>query len=299
MISDQKRGAMDMTAAMLISGTIGFFVLSSGLDPVTLVFWRCIFGAATLVAICLWLGLFHRTAMTGRQLLWAILGGMAIVANWLLLFAAYPYVSISIATTVYNTQPFMLLVLGGLVFGERVSAGKLAWLALAFIGVILIISVGGHEGHAGASGNYLLGVAFALGAAFLYAIAAVVAKALKGVPPHLVALIHVTTGAVMLAPLMAGKALPQAMEAWASVATLGVVHTGVMYILLYSAIQKLPTHMTGALSFIYPIAAILVDRLAFGAELQPLQFLGGGLILLAAAGNSLGWTWPASRKQSA
>jgi drug/metabolite transporter (DMT)-like permease len=51
--------------------------------------------------------------------------------------------------------------------------------------------------------------------------------------------------------------------------TLGIVHTGLMYVLLYGAIQKLPTALTGALSFIYPIAAIFVDWFAFGHRLQP------------------------------
>jgi drug/metabolite transporter (DMT)-like permease len=63
-----------------------------------------------------------------------------------------------------------------------------------------------------------------------------------------------------------------------------------MYILLYGAIQKLPTHLTGALSFIYPVVAILVDYLAFDHRLQPLQLLGIAAILLAAAGMTLGWS---------
>ena len=71
---------------------------------------------------------------------------------------------------------------------------------------------------------------------------------------------------------------------------MGVVHTGLMYVLLYGAIQKLPIHLTGALSFIYPVAAILVDRLAFGHALQPLQIAGAAVILIAAAGMNLGWT---------
>jgi drug/metabolite transporter (DMT)-like permease len=70
----------------------------------------------------------------------------------------------------------------------------------------------------------------------------------------------------------------------------GVVHTGLMYVLLYGAIQKLPTHLTGALSFIYPVAAILVDRFAFGHTLQPMQIAGAAVILLAAAGMNLGWS---------
>jgi EamA-like transporter family. len=62
-----------------------------------------------------------------------------------------------------------------------------------------------------------------------------------------------------------------------------------MYVLLYGAIQKLPTSMTGALSFIYPVVAIIVDRVAFGQKLAWIQVLGAVLILFAAAGVNLGW----------
>lgn len=47
-----RRGTLEMTAAMLISGTIGWFVLVSGQPVLDVVFWRCVFGAATLLLIC-------------------------------------------------------------------------------------------------------------------------------------------------------------------------------------------------------------------------------------------------------
>ena len=59
--------------------------------------------------------------------------------------------------------------------------------------------------------------------------------------------------------------------------------------LLYGAIQKLPVAMTGALSFVYPVVAIAVDRIAFGQSLAWTQVLGALLILLAAAGVNFGW----------
>lgn len=65
---------------------------------------------------------------------------------------------------------------------------------------------------------------------------------------------------------------------------LGIVHTGIMYQLLYSAIQKLPTPVTGSLSFIYPLVAMVVDYLVFHHALSAVQLLGGMLILFAAAG---------------
>ena len=53
--------------------------------------------------------------------------------------------------------------------------------------------------------------------------------------------------------------------------------------------------LTGALSFIYPIAAIFVDWFAFGHQLQTLQWIGVAAILLAAAGMQQGWGLKARR----
>ncbi|WP_210644858.1 DMT family transporter [Pseudomonas sp. Tri1] len=282
-----RRGSLEMTAAMLISGTIGWFVLVSGLPVLDVVFWRCVFGAATLLLICAGFGFLRPGILTRTTFLLAVLSGVAIVGNWVLLFASYSRASIAIGTAVYNVQPFMLVGLAALFLGEKITAQKLFWLAVSFLGMLAIVSAHGEQGQGG--GDYLLGIALALGAALLYAIAALIIKRLTGTPPHLIALIQVSTGVLLLAPWANFSALPQHAEAWASLLTLGMVHTGVMYVLLYSAIQRLPTAVTGALSFIYPIAAIFVDWFAFGHCLEPLQWLGVAAILLAAAGMQQGW----------
>jgi drug/metabolite transporter (DMT)-like permease len=285
LMHQQVRGTAEMTAAMMISGTIGWFVLISGQPVLSVVFWRCTFGALTLMAICAGLGLF-RGQLNRRVIAIAALGGAAIVINWLLLFASYSRASISIATAVYNTQPFMLVAMGVVVFREKLTANKLVWLALAFGGMLLIV----QSSHADSVGsNYFAGIAMALGAAFFYALAAIAAKKLTGTPPHLIALIQVCVGVLMLAPFASFTALPHSLQSWSILVTLGAIHTGLMYILLYGAIQKLPTHLTGSLSFIYPIVAILVDYVAFGHRLGITQLAGAATILIAAAGTNLGW----------
>lgn len=282
------RGSLEMTVAMLISGTIGWFVLVSGQPVLDVVFWRCVFGAGALLLICGAFGFLRKDILTSRRFLLAVLSGVAIVGNWVLLFASYSRASIAIGTAVYNVQPFILVGLAALFLGEKITAQKLSWLALAFAGMLAIVSAHGEQGAVGS--DYLLGIVLALGAALLYAFAALLIKHLSGTPPHLIALIQVCTGVLLLAPWAHFDALPQQPSAWASLVTLGVLHTGVMYVLLYGAIQKLPTALTGALSFIYPIAAIAVDWLAFGHRLQALQWLGVAAILLAVAGMQQGWS---------
>jgi drug/metabolite transporter (DMT)-like permease len=282
-----RRGAAEMTMAMLMSGTIGWLVVSSQQSPFNVVFFRCIFGGATLALVCAMLGLFRRKLFSWKMFGLALLGGVAIVINWVLLFAAYSRASISMATAVYNTQPFMLVALGAVVFRERISASTLVWLAVAFVGLVFVVKV--EPAVLAVPGQYLVGVAYAVGAAAMYAVSSIITKRLKGTPPHLIALIQVSLGVLLLAPFVHFDALPTNGAQWLELVVLGVVNTGLMYVLLYGAIQKLPTSMTGALSFIYPVVAIIVDRVAFGQTLAWIQVLGAVLILLAAAGVNLGW----------
>src|SRR5471032_1345686 len=243
--------------------------------------------AAMLLLICAAFGFLRPGILTRTTFLLAVVSGMAIVGNWVLLFGSYSRASIAIGTAVYNVQPFMLVWLAELFLVEKITLQKLFWLGISFLGMLAIVSAHGGPGEGGS--DYLTGIGLALGAAFLYAIAALIIKRLTGTPPHLIALIQVCTGVLMLVPFAHFSALPQAPGAWATLVSMGIVHTGLMYVLLYGAIQKLPTALTGALSFIYPIAAIFVDWFAFDHRLESLQWAGVAAILLAAAGMQQGW----------
>ena len=131
-----------MTAAMIISGTVGWFVLAAGVSPRAAVFWRCLFGALAMLAVCGWLGQLRPRLLSRRQAGLCVLGGVALALNWTLLFGAYGHASISVATIVYHTQPFMLVALGALCFKEKPGARKLACLALAFGGLAAIVAAG-------------------------------------------------------------------------------------------------------------------------------------------------------------
>src|SRR5918997_6596808 len=192
-------GRLEMIAAMALSGTIGYFVVESGQSTWNVVFFRCLFGALGLLAYCWAKGLLAPWPFSTRTLLLTLLSGAAIVLNWVLLFSSYGHASISIATAVYNTQPFFLILLGMILFGERPTGDALGFIAVAFIGLLMVMQI--ESGSMAWTGSYIVGLVQALSAAFLYAVASVIIKGLKGVPPHLIALVQAVLGTLMLLPL--------------------------------------------------------------------------------------------------
>lgn len=271
-----RLGVLQMLAAMALSGTIGWFVLQSGQSVWNVVFVRCLLGTLGLGLYAWWRGQWRSWPFTGRSLAWCVAGGVALVANWLLLFNAYHYSSIGIATMVYHTQPFWLLLLGRVVLGEALTTRKLLALAVAFAGMLLIVQPGG-----GGSAS-LLGVGLALGAAVLYAVVTLISKQLpKTLLPTHIASVQTFTGVLLLWPLLDNATLWVTGAHWPYLATLGLVHTTLMYIVMYAAFRQLPTHWIGLLGFSYPVVALLVDYLAYGRLLDGWQLLGVVLIIAA------------------
>jgi drug/metabolite transporter (DMT)-like permease len=280
-----RRGVLEMTIAMCMAGTIGLFVLESKQPLVNVVFFRCLIGALCLAVYCARARLFRQADFSRRNLVLLLIVGLSIVFNWLALFDAYRYTSIGIASTVYHVQPFFVFFLGALLFKEKLSGQRLFWLIIGFAGVWLIVNP--NVTHVTESGDYVKGCGLALAAAMLYAVATLSSKKIKGVPPHVIALVQLLIGIVILGPFAQFQSLPHAPAQWGCLLVLGAVHSAAMYILLYSAYQKLDTSKIAILAYVYPVVAILVDYVYFGRVLSPTQIAGGVLVLSAGLCSTL------------
>lgn len=278
--TERSRGLLEMIAAMIVMGTVGYFVLESQLAPYDVVFFRCLFGAIFLALYCYARGFLSNTALTRKTLLVAALSGVFLVTNWVMLFASFKVASISTSTVIYHTQPLFFVLMGVLFLGDKLTQDKLAWVLIAFAGVVLI--VGPDMGEFSSASAELLGVSLAIGAAILYAGVSIMVKQLKEIKPHLIALIQVSVGVVLLAPLANLEATSGFTQGqWTNLLILGAFHTCLTYILMYSAFKKLPTSLIAVLSYIYPVVAILVDYFAYGKALHLVQIAGGTMILFA------------------
>ena len=280
---DRKLGHLEMVAAMIMMGTVGIFVVESGQTVQNAVFFRCAFGAFFLALYCHARGFFRDANLSFEMLALVALSGVFLVSNWMLLFASFSFASISISTVIYHTQPFFFVLISAAVFREKISPTKLPLLLTAFTGVALV-SLVDPGAMSTISPDQLRGALFALAAAILWAVSAIIVKKINGVRPHLIALIQVIVGILVLYPFVSPElaAINATPAQWGCLATLGAVHTCLTYILMYSSYKKLSTLAIAVLTFIYPAVAIVADFMLYDFTLTALQWLGVFLILVSS-----------------
>lgn len=276
----EREGVWLMTAGGLLLGTLGVFVEEAGVAPLTAVWFRCAFG---LIALLAWGAAARRLGelrLRGRWLAAAAAAGVLVVFNWASFFAAIERTSIGVATVVVHVQPIWVMLLGAWWWRERLAPRQALAVPAALVGLALA-SGAADAGFEAMGRDYAVGIALCLVGSFSYAIVTLLAKAAQGVGSYAFAAWQCGVGALLLAPWPWLQGWPAWGAAWGWLVGLGVLHTGLAYVLMYAGMARLPTVRIAALQFVYPGAAVLADWLAYGRALTPWQ--GLGMAVMAAA----------------
>ncbi|WP_322102906.1 DMT family transporter [Paraburkholderia sp. J41] len=290
--SSRRQGVLMLASGGLLMGTLGVFVEEARLGALTLVFFRCLFGMLALAVYCAYQGWLSPRQFTRRTLALALVSGVLMVTQWVGFFDAIHRTSIAVATVVFHVQPFWVVLIGAALFHERLGADRLGWIAIAFAGLVLASGVLAED-HVADHPRYLIGLLEALVGSVLYASVTLIAKSLGGFRPHLLTLMQCVVGAVCLpiiAPFFAPLELVHISPAqWGWLVGMGVLHTGLSYVLIYGALPKLTTPVIAVLLFVYPLTAIAVDAVVYHRALSVPQLAGMALIVTASLGVNLGW----------
>ncbi|WP_431101420.1 DMT family transporter [Roseateles noduli] len=282
-----REGQGLMVGGGLLLGTIGVFVEEAAQDPATTVWFRCVFGLAALLVWGAARGqLGELVRLRGRALGAVLVVGLLTVLNWGLFFAAIPRCSIAVSTVVFHVQPFWLMAMGAFWLREHVTRAQWLATAIALCGLALATGIademfvpGGVAGGAMRLPGYALGVGMCLLGSVTYAAASFLAK-LEAERAGSFALSagQCVVGAVVLLPWPLMHGLPAFGAAWSWLAGLGVLHTGLAYVVLYAGMARLGTGRIAVLQFVYPGTAVLVDWAVYGRALSLTQMVGVGLI---------------------
>lgn len=266
-----------MAISMLIFGTVPLVVRMIDLSSSERALYRAIM-AAVLVGGFL---LITRQKLPLRdikkELLLLLLSGAAMGFNWVLLFEAYKYTTVSVATLSYYFAPVIVMMVCPLLFREKMGARQILSFVMSTAGLVLI------TGTAGGGSSDLLGIAFGLGAAVLYATVMLLNKFIKGVTGLHRTFIQFLAAIAVLTPYVALTSgfNPTALDGRGAVSLLilGLVHTGIAYCMYFSALKELPGQEVAILSYIDPLVAVLVGFIWLDETMTPPQIVGGLLIL--------------------
>jgi drug/metabolite transporter (DMT)-like permease len=265
--------------SMAVFGTLGLFVRSIPLPSAELALWRAVL-AALLIGLYL---LLTRQPLPlrslGRDLPLLLLSGVAMGFNWILLFEAYRYTTVSVATLSYYFAPVLVTLACPLLFRERITARGWVCFAASSLGLVLVTGIG--DTSCGTS--HLTGILFGLGAATLYATVILLNKFIRRVGGIQRTFLQFLAAILVLLPyvLLQGDLQVGALNTtgWILLAVVGLFHTGVTYCLYFSSLRELPGQKAAILSYIDPLLAVLLSVLVLHEPMSLPQIAGGILIL--------------------
>lgn len=267
-------------SAMVIWGSLGVFVRHIQLPSLETAFLRAII-AVTVLSLA-WFVLKGKGANAIRKYLAVLLlSGAAIGLNWVMLFQAYRYTTITNATLTYYFAPVLVVLLSPLVLKERMSAHKVIAVLGGMAGLAVIL---GQQGTAAQSTyQHGLGITYGLIAAVLYAGIVLLNKRIQGQDEFLMTIIQLGAATLVLLPFVLVRNQLQIEPASVIyIVILGVVHTGVAYFLYFSGLKDIKAQNVALLSYLDPISAVLFSTLLLAEPIGLWQVLGGSLILISA-----------------
>lgn len=278
----ESTGQWLLVAGGMLLGTIGVFVEEANQHPLVTVLFRCAFGALALLAWGLATGRMNELRLRGKGWWIACATGCLMVVNWALFFAAIPRISIAVATIVFHIQPVWIILFGALVLREAVSPRQWAATLAALCGLVLTTGlVGGAATQASWGSDYALGLLMCLGGSLCYAAVTILANTEKTITPYALAWWQCVTGVAVLAWVPFVFGWPDSASAWAWLAGLGALHTGLAYAILFAGMARLALGKIAVLQFVYPLTAVLVDWGVYGRTLNAVQVAGIAVMALA------------------
>lgn len=287
--SSSSRAGVDW----LVFGLLGFFWGSSylfikigvdeGLQPLTLIMLRLLFGTLLLIGVFL----VVRPALPTSRRTYGHLLVMSlfsiVIPFWLITYGEGSGVDSSVAAILNSTVPLFTIVIAPLfLFDEVITVNRLAGLAVGFGGVIILTS--GDLGGSGSAGGISPGIVALLLSAVSYAVGAVYARRnARGLSPMTTALFQVlfaftitTTLAFTIENPLSASITPAAAF---SVVWLGLFGSGLAYLLFFRLLGDWGPTRTSLVAYLLPVWGILLGVAVLDESVDGRVLLGTGLIV--------------------
>ena len=268
--------------SMLIFSTIGVFRSGLEVPSSVIAFFRAFLGTAILLLVIFLSGKKFDKKVFRSNAKYLIPSGIFLGINWVLFFEGIRLTGVATATLCYYLAPSIVIILSPIFLKERLGAVKIVCAFAAFLGMIPISGIL----DAGRVVN-LGGIAFSLGAAFLYAFIVLLNKKVKNLSGIETTVIQLGISSIVMA-LYVFISVP--MNTYENITSkelitllfVGVVHTGVAYLLYFTSIKSIKASDAAIFSYIDPAGALVFSYTLLGETFTWSGFFGIVIILGAS-----------------
>lgn len=271
-----------LVLAMLIFGTVGVVRRHVAFPSGFVAMLRGAIGTIVILSVMLIMKRRPDLRAIKKNLPFLLISGAFIGVNWILLFEAFNYTSVALATVCYYMAPIFVVVASPIALGERIGGVRICAVVIALCGMVLV-SEPWREGFLG--GSDFLGILFAIGAAILYSQVTILNKKMREIPSMDMTLVQLMVAALVIAPytFICEDITTEMFDVKSLVLTLllGALHTGAAYIFYLGSVNKLPTVTSALFGYIDPIFAVLLSAL-FLKERMSVAVVIGAVVILGA-----------------
>ena len=267
-----------LVASMSIFGTLGLFVRNIPVSSGELALYRAVLAALLIAVFLVVTGQKIPFAYIKKEVPLLLVSGVAMGINWILLFEAYKYTTVSVATLSYYFAPVIVTVVCPILFHEKLTGKQIICFLMSTLGLVMITGIGDIGG-----GSDFVGILCGLGAAVFYAMVILLNKFIKNVEGIHRTFLQFLSAIIILIPYVAfsGGVTLRNLNGfgWVNLLVVGLVHTGVTYCMYFSSLKELPGQKAAILSYIDPLVAVLISVTVLGETMTIWQLIGGILIL--------------------
>jgi drug/metabolite transporter (DMT)-like permease len=252
-------------------------------SPITATFYRAAYALPVLAA--LWFVQRRHDRRPRRERWIAVASGIILAVDLNLWHESIALLGAGLGTVIANVQVVFVALAAWFLYRERPTAGRLALIAVVLAGVALSSGLGRHDAYgerpvAGALIGVLAGLSYA---AFLLVYRAANRTAGPRSGPLLDSTAGMAAGALATVPFDPRFMLvpPPSAQIWLVLLAIGSQVVG--WLLIGTALPRLPAVETSVLLLGQPVFAVIWGVLVFGERLSPLQWLGSSIVLAGVA----------------
>ena len=282
--------------SMLIFGTIGIFRRYIPLSSAMLAMIRGVIGLVFLLLLTVILKKPLSATAIRKNAVRLFFSGAFLGLNWVMLFEAYRYTTVATATLCYYLAPVFITFASPFILREKLTAKKSVCAVIALVGMVFVTGIL----SAGFSGSSeVRGILYGLIAAVLYAAIVLLNKKTTDLAAFDRTIVQLAvSSAVLLVYLFVTGEFSAAVTLTPSSVLLtlivGVVHTGIAYMLYFSGMEGTSSQTAAVLSYLDPVTAILLSALFLHEPMGWSGVIGTVLVLGATLVSEL----PSGKRKS-